>query len=98
ARSRRKSSALPRRPPCGFSQHHPPHVRKKTAEIRNEAGCLCAVDDAMIVRKRKRHDESRRETLAVPNRFGCALRHAQYRNFGRVDDGSEGRATDAPER
>ena len=75
----------------------PAHVGEQCREIGGEARRRGAVDHAVVVGEGQRHHQARRERLAVPYRFGHAFRHAEDRDFGRVDDRRERRAADAAE-
>ena len=51
----------------------------------------------MIVRKRQRKHQARRELLAVPHRLGYRFADAEYRHFGRIDNRCKQRAAKTAE-
>ena len=68
------------------------------AEVGGEARGRGAVDHAVVVAQRQRQHQPRRELAAVPHRLRRRLRHAEDRDFRRVDDRREAGAADAAER
>src|SRR6185312_7462876 len=59
-----------------------------------EAGCVSAVDQAMIVGERKRQYQSRLKFSINPNRFGAGAREAEDRDLRMVHDRRKSRAPD----
>src|SRR6478672_123194 len=82
----------------GSLQHGPTHVGQQLCEIGGETRGCGAVDHAMVVAQRQRHDQARLEGLAVPDRLRLRLRHTEDRDFGRIDDRGEPGAADPAQR
>ena len=54
-------------PSSGGLQQSLAHVRQHFTEIDDETRTHGAIDDAMVIRQRQRHDQARRELLAIPD-------------------------------
>src|SRR5258705_9067180 len=81
-----------------MSEQHAAEVGEHLPEVSVEARRRGTVDDAVIVRERQRQRQAWHEGLAVPYRLHRALRQAEDRDLGRVDDRCEMRAADAAQR
>src|SRR6266545_4521397 len=79
------------------SQKGAANVGEDRGQIGREARPGGAVDDAVVVRKRQRQHQPRNERAVLVHRPHLRSRHAEDRDFGRVDDRRERRAADAPE-
>src|SRR4051812_1681635 len=79
----------------GFLKNQLADVGEHRDEMAGEARAVRAVDDAVIVGESDRQHQARHELLAAPHRAQRAARHAEDRDFGRVDDRRESRAADS---
>src|SRR5882762_4804782 len=79
------------------SQKGAADVGEDRGQVGRKACPCCAVDDAMIVGERHRQHQPRSEGAVLVDRPHLRSRHAENRDFGRVDDGRERRAADAAE-
>src|SRR5690606_17641290 len=80
------------------SEHGPAQVAEQLRQVGGEARGGGAVDHAVVVAQRQRQHQPRLEGLAVPDRLRLRLRHAEDRDFRRVDDRGERGAADAAQR
>src|SRR5712691_5404923 len=79
------------------SQKGPADVGKYRGQVGREARSGGAVDDAVVVGERQREHQPGNESTVLVHRPHLRSRHAEDRDFGRVDDGRERRAADAAE-
>src|SRR5690606_27433224 len=73
----------------GSSKHRATEVGQQLRQVGVEPRRRRAVDHAVVVRQRQRHDQPGHELLPVPDRATDRTAHAEDRHLRRVDDRGE---------